>query len=82
MANGYYVGYMRQGRYSTWYPLCIRLADIDGIEAYTFAGNEKQHQPFFKVSAEYGYVLYKGMKETYPKMSDDEIWQYLHGCGE
>jgi hypothetical protein len=51
---------------------------MEGLKVYTFGGyTEKRREPFSRVSAEYGYVLYKGMKETYPEMSDDEIYDYL-----
>ncbi len=34
------------------------------------------------LSAEYGIVLFKGMKETYPDMTDEETFDYLKACGE
>jgi len=70
----------QEGNTSRWYPECIRLDDIDGMEAYTFAGYDvKNKEPFSRVSAEYGIVLYRGMKECYPEMSDKEIFEYLKG---
>jgi gamma-glutamylcyclotransferase (GGCT)/AIG2-like uncharacterized protein YtfP len=68
----------KEGKGNNWYPECIQLEDMEGLKAYTFGGyTEKRREPFSRVSAEYGYVLYKGMKETYPEMSDDEIYDYL-----
>lgn len=68
----------KEGKSVNWYPERIRLADIDGVATYTFAGYEvKTKEPFNRVSAEYGIVLYKGMKECYPEMSDGEIFEYL-----
>lgn len=73
----------QEGKGASWYPECIRLQDIDGLEAYTFAGHqEKKKEPFSRVSAEYGIVLYRGLKECYPGMSEREIWDYLKGAGE
>ena len=73
----------KEGMGTNWYPECVQLADIDGIPAYTFANRtEKQHEPFSRVSAPYGIILYKGMKETYPEMTDAEIFDYLNGCGK
>lgn len=68
----------KEGDGVNWYPECIRLEDIDGVEAYTFAGyNVKVKEPFSRVSAEYGIVLFNGMKECYPEMSNQEIFDYL-----
>ena len=68
---------------SLWYPDCIQLDDIDGLPAYTASNYQvKQKDSFNKVSAEYGYVLFKGLKETYPELSDDDIYSYLKNCGE
>lgn len=70
--------YAQEGNSANWYPECIRLDDIDGVEAYTFAGRDVKHkEPFSRVSAEYGIVLFMGMKECYPEMSDIEIFNYL-----
>lgn len=72
----------QEGKGENWYPDCIRLDDIDGLPAFTFAGGvPKEKEPFSRVSSEYGIVLYKGMKETYPKMFDNEIIDYLRKCG-
>ena len=72
----------KEGRGTNWYPECIFLGCIDGTPAYTYAGYEtKKKESFDRVSSEYGIVLYKGMKETYPEMSDDDIMEYLRGCG-
>lgn len=73
----------REGKGANWYPDCMRLDDIDGIPAYTFVNRrEKQHEAFSRVNSLYGIVLYRGMKETYPGMNDDEILSYLNGCGK
>lgn len=74
--------HVQEGRSSNWYPSMMQLEDIDGISAYTFVNHQvKQKEPFSRVSAKYGYVLLKGMKETYPGLSDDEIFTYLNQCG-
>lgn len=70
--------HFKEGKSPNWYPDCVRLDDIDGLEAYTFAGYDvKVKEPFNRVSAEYGIVLYRGMKECYPEMSEEEILSYL-----
>lgn len=72
----------REGRGANWYPEKIRLDDIDGYPAYTFGGyRPKTHEPFYRVSAEYGMVLYRGLHEVYPKLSEKEIIDYLRKCG-
>ena len=72
-----------EGNGASWYPECVRLEDINGIPAYTFGSHEeKRHDDFSRVSSTYGIVLYKGMKETYPKLSDNDILSYLSGCGK
>jgi len=73
----------QEGKSPNWYPNCIQLEDIDGIPAFTVAGYQlKQKEPFSRVSAEYGYVLYKGMKEAYPHLKEGEIFDYLKACGK
>ncbi len=73
----------QEGAGFNWYPVLLRLSDIDGLPAYTCANDVvKIKEPFSKVSAEYGFVLYKGMKETYPEFSDEQIYEYLKKCGD
>lgn len=75
--------HLQEGKGSFWYPNCIQLDDIDGLSAYAIANYQiKEKEPFSKVSAEYRYVLYKGMKEAYPELSDAEIFSYLKDCGK
>jgi hypothetical protein len=72
----------KEGSGRNWYPECISLGYIDGIPAYTFAGYQvKRKEKFHMVSSEYSFVLFLGMKETYPEMSDTDIIDYLRGCG-
>ena len=72
----------KEGRGSNWYPQCISLGYIDGIPACTFANRrDKDKESFDRVSSEYGIVLFRGMKETYPEMSDEDIMEYLRKCG-
>lgn len=74
--------HLQEGSSSTWYPNVIQLENIEGLPAYTVANYQDMNkESFSKVSAEYGYVLYKGMKETYPELSDIEIFNYIKGCG-
>ena len=73
----------KEGSGTNWYPECISLGHIDGIPAYTYGGHDtKRKESFDRVSSEYGIVLFMGMKETYSEMSDDEIMEYLRGCGK
>lgn len=73
----------QEGKGADWYPKRVSLPEIDGIPAYTFTnGAIKEHFSFSMVSAEYGIVLFKGMKETYPNMTDDDIYRYLESCGK
>lgn len=68
----------KEGKGANWYPECIRLEDIDGLEAYTFAGHDvKKKESLERVSAEYALTLFMGMRETYPQMSDEDIYDYL-----
>ena len=72
----------QEGNGANWYPEKVSLPEIDGIPAYTFANRTlKESFPFSMVSAEYGIVLFKGMKETYPGMTDEDIYSYLESCG-
>ena len=72
----------KEGRGTNWYPECISLGYIDGIPACTFANRrDKDKESFDRVSSEYGIVLFRGMKETYPEMSDEDIMEYLRKCG-
>lgn len=74
--------HVKEGCGQNWYPDCVQLEDIDGIPAYTYAGyTVKNKEPFCRVSAEYGIVLYRGMKETYPELKEEEILDYLRQCG-
>ena len=73
----------KEGRGANWYPNLLQLDDMDGIPAYTYANNnEKPREPLSRVSMEYGYVLFQGIKEAFPTLNDDAIYDYLHQCGE
>lgn len=72
----------QESPHTNWYPERIKLDDIDGIPAYTCGGyQKKKHEPFCKISAEYGIVLYRGLNEAYPELSEPEIMNYLRKCG-
>lgn len=73
----------QEGMGVKWYPDCVRLADIDGVPAYTFTNkNGRPKKAFNEVKFEYGVTLYRGLKESYPEMSEEEIMGYLRKCGE
>lgn len=73
----------QEGKGPGWYPERIRLDDIEGFPAYTFGGYQsKTHEPFYRVSAEYGVILYRGLHEAYPELSENAIVDYLRKCGE
>lgn len=70
----------QEGKGINWYPDCIQLDSIDGVEAFTFTTHvEKEKEPFSRVSKEYGGVLFRGLKECYSEMGDEEILDYLKG---
>lgn len=72
----------QEGKGHAWYSQRVRLENIDDIPAYTFTSSvAKEHRPFNMVSASYGVVLFCGMKESYPCMSDENIFEYLISCG-
>lgn len=72
----------KEGKGRNWYPECISLGYMDGLPVYTFAGYQvKNKEKFHMVSSEYALVLFQGMKETYPEMSDTDIIAYLRKCG-
>ncbi len=57
----------KEGNGAAWYPDRIPLDSIDGIPAYTFSNQETRvKESFSKVSHAYAYVLFEGIKETYP----------------
>lgn len=73
----------REGKSSRWYPDVVPLEKIDGVPAVTYAGYEtKFKEPFSHVSAEYGAVLFCGIKETFPELENDFIYNYLRSCGK
>lgn len=72
----------REGKGHDWYPEKISLDDIEGLPACTFGGYKpKTHEPLCRVSAEYGIILYRGLHEAYPELSEKEIIDYLRKCG-
>ncbi len=73
----------KEGTGVNWYPKRVPLENIGDYEAFTFTNPmPKEHENICRISFAYGFVLYKGMKETYPDMSDDEIYRYLMHCGQ
>lgn len=74
---------VKEGKNPNWYGKLVPLEPIEGIPAYTFTSEApKRHESYDCVSDAYREFLLKGMKETYPEMSDTEIHSYLEGCGE
>ena len=72
----------QEGPGPDWYPDCVQLEDIDGLPAYTFTNrNGRPKESLKKVGVEYGLVLYRGLKETFPEMTEEEVLGYLRKCG-
>jgi gamma-glutamylcyclotransferase (GGCT)/AIG2-like uncharacterized protein YtfP len=61
-----------------WYEDIIDLGVMDGFEVKTITNNSlrQPNQP----STEYLGTLFRGIKENWPEMSDEEIKDYLNAC--
>ena len=72
----------QEGMGPDWYPDCVRLDDIDELPAYIFTNeNGRPKESLEKVGVEYGLALYRGLKETFPEMTEEEVLEYLRKCG-
>lgn len=73
----------KEGKGQDWYDACVRLADIDGLPAYTFTNEAGRRPESLKcVSEAYRSVLEEGLRESYPGLSEGEITAYLEACGK
>lgn len=70
----------QEGTSSNWYDKIIELGTIDGYPVMTFTNNyiKPENEP----CPRYLRVIAEGIRETYPQMSDDEIWDYLNARKE
>ena len=61
-----------------WYEDVIDLEPVDGFEVKTITNNDLR--PYNSPSPAYLDVLFKGIKQNWPEMSDEDIWNYLCNC--
>ena len=61
-----------------WYEDIIDLEPIDGIEVKTITNNDLR--PYNEPSHSYLDTLFKGIRENWPEMSENDIWNYLCSC--
>lgn len=69
-----------------WYPKQVPITgvkELDGYPAYTITNLDlKDRKSYDCVLEGYRKVLFKGMKESFPSLSVEEIEDYLRSCGE
>jgi len=61
-----------------WYEDVIDLGEMDGFEMKTVTN--KNLRPYNDPNMAYLDTLYKGIRQNWPHMSDEEIEDYLEGC--
>ena len=61
-----------------WYEDIIDLEPIYGIEVKTITNNDLR--PYNEPSHSYLDTLFKGIRENWPEMSENDIWNYLGNC--
>ncbi|WP_458403772.1 gamma-glutamylcyclotransferase family protein [Methanobrevibacter sp.] len=61
-----------------WYEDIIDLGEMDGIEVKTITN--RNLRPYNEPVLEYLGVLFKGIRQNWPEMSDAEIEDYLTSC--
>lgn len=68
----------QEGSSDNWYGKSIALGSADGYEIRTFTN--RRVLPANDPSEAYIRVIFAGIKDTYPEMTDDEIYEYITGC--
>ena len=61
-----------------WYEDIIDLEEMDGFEVKTITN--KKLRTYNEPSLSYMETLFKGIKENWPEMSENDIWNYLCSC--
>ena len=61
-----------------WYEDIIDLEAMDGFEVKTITNNDLR--PYNEPSQSYLDTLFEGIKENWPEMSENDIWNYLGNC--
>ena len=65
----------QEGTSQSWYDQIIEFGTIDGYQVMTFTNN--CIRPANEPCTRYLRVIAEGLRETYPQMSNDEIYDYL-----
>ena len=61
-----------------WYEDVIELEPMDGFEVRTITNNDLRD--YNEPSQRYVDTLFRGIRENWPEMSDEDIWNYLGAC--
>ncbi|MBZ9634769.1 gamma-glutamylcyclotransferase [Clostridium sp. FP1] len=69
----------QEGSDENWYNQSLSLGEYNGVEIVTITN--KNTRPSHNPSDNYLEVVRRGIKETYPEMSDFEVMKYLVECG-
>lgn len=64
--------------YGNWYEDIKNLGEMDGFESYTITNDELR--PYYEPCEDYLRTLKRGMGENWPKMSEEDINNYLDSC--
>lgn len=70
----------QEGRGENWYNKSVVLGEHEGIEIVTITNKSKRSS--FKPSDQYLEVIRRGLKDTYPELSDFDVMKYLVDCGQ
>jgi gamma-glutamylcyclotransferase (GGCT)/AIG2-like uncharacterized protein YtfP len=68
----------QEGRGEIWYNYSVKLGEYDESEIITITN--KSRRTLHKPSDEYLEVIRRGIKETYPDMTDFDVMEYLVSC--
>ena len=61
-----------------WYEDVIELEPMDGFEVRTITNNDLRD--YNEPSQRYVDTLFRGIRQNWPEMSDEDIWNYLGVC--
>lgn len=68
----------QEGRRDNWYNHSVKLGEYEGSQIITITN--KSRRTFHKPSDEHLEVIRRGIKETYPDMTDFDVMKYLVQC--